>query len=71
MNQIIEYKDKAVALLGSVVAIAVAVSQGGAEIAKLLGDWDGQLVNVIALIPAVILVVRRVTPVAKGERGLN
>ena len=71
MNKVIEYKEKAVALLGSVVAIAVAVSQGGAEIAKLLGDWDGQLVNVIALIPAVILVVRRVTPVAKGERGLN
>jgi hypothetical protein len=36
-----------------------------------LGDWDGQLVNIVALIPAVILVVRRVTPVAKGERGLG
>ncbi len=71
MNQIIEYKNKVVTLLGSVVAIAVAVSQGGAEIAKLLGDWDGQLVNIVALIPAVILVVRRVTPVAKGERGLG
>jgi hypothetical protein len=71
LNQIIEYKNKVVTLLGSVVAIAVAVSQGGAEIAKLLGDWDGQLVNIVALIPAVILVVRRVTPVAKGERGLG
>jgi len=70
MEAIIGYKDKAVALLTSVVAIATAVSQGGAEIAKLIGDWDGQLINIVALIPAVIVVVRRVTPVAKGERGL-
>jgi len=70
MEALIGYKDKAVALLGSVVAIAMAVSQGGAEIAKLIGDWDGQLINIVALIPAVIVVVRRVTPVAKGERGL-
>lgn len=71
MNQINDYKAKVVSVITSVVAVAVAVSQGGAEVAKLIGDWDGQLVNLIALIPAVILVIRRVTPVAKGERGLN
>ena len=71
MDKITQFRDKAVAVLTSVVLIATAVSQAGAEILEAVAGWDGQLVNLIGLAVAVIAVIRRVTPVAKDERGLT
>ena len=53
------------------VTISVVVSQAGAEIAEVLGGWDGEWVNAIAIGLAIINIIRRVTPVAREERGLS
>jgi len=71
MSNLVLIRDKAVAVITSVVTIAVAVSQAGAEIVGQLTAWDGQLVNLVALVPAIFIAIRRVTPVAKDERGLT
>jgi len=67
----LEVQGKVLAVLQSVVTVAAAVSQGAAELVKVLGSWDGQWVNLAALVPAVLFAIRRVTPVAKVERGLS
>ena len=71
MSKALEWRDKIVALITSVVTVSVIVSQAGAEIVEAIGGWDGELVNLIAVALAVINIVRRVTPVAKDERGLT
>jgi len=71
MNKAIEWRDKIVALITSVVTVSFIVSQAGAEVAEVIGGWDGNWVNAVAVGLAIINIVRRVTPVAKEERGLT
>lgn len=71
MSKLTNVRDKVVSVLTSVVLVAPAVSQITAEIAEVLIGWDGQLANLVALFPAIVFAIRRVTPVAKEERGLT
>lgn len=61
MNNL-QVKARTASVFTSIVTISTAVSQGAAEIVKLVGDWDGQWVNLLALIPAVVVIIRNVTP---------
>lgn len=65
-----EVVDRAVAILTSVVTISLVVSQVAAELLTALSGWDGETVSLLLLIPAIVTIIRRVTPVAKEERGL-
>lgn len=60
-----------VTVLTSAVAILAVLSQVSAELLEAVMSWDGELVNAVALIPAVIAIIRRVTPVAKEDRGIS
>jgi Ca2+/H+ antiporter len=66
-----KYRTKIINVITSVVTLSMLVSQAGAEIAEALGDWDGELINLAAIVPAIIFIIRRVTTVAKAERGLS
>lgn len=66
-----KYRAKVINVITSVVTLSMLVSQAGAEITEALGDWDGELINLVAIAPAIIFIIRRVTTVEKAERGLS
>ena len=70
MDKIMKMKDRLVVVLTSVVTISVVVSQAGAEVVEAISGWDGQWVNLAAVVVAIVNIIRRVTPVAKEERGI-
>ena len=71
MTKTIEYRDKIINVIQSAITVAAVVSQVAAEVVKALGSWDGQWINLVAVVPAVVFAIRRVTPVTKADRGLS
>ena len=69
-SKLIEWRDRILVILTSVVTISVVVSQVAAEVATALAGWDGEWVNLVLLIPAIVAIIRRVTPVESTERGI-
>jgi len=71
MSKATDIRDKVVNVLTSVLTVAAIVSQVGAEVVEIIGGWDGEVINLVAVIPALIFAIRRVTSVPKEERGLS
>lgn len=69
-SKLIEWRDRILVILTSVVTISIVVSQVAAEVATALAGWDGEWVNLVLLIPAIVAIIRRVTPVESTERGI-
>ena len=70
VDSLLAWRDRAIVILTSVVTVAVIVSQVAAEVAEAIGGWNGEWVNLILLAPAIIAIIRRVTPVERTERGI-
>jgi hypothetical protein len=70
MSKALEVRDRITAVVTSVVTVAVVVSQVGAIIVEQLSGWDGEWVNLVGVVAGIVFAIRRVTPVAKDERGL-
>lgn len=66
-----QVRSKVLSVLTSVVTIVTVISQVAAELVDQFTAWDGEWINAVALLVAIPAIIRRVTPVAKEERGLT
>lgn len=70
MNKALAIRDRITAVVTSVITVAMIVGQVGSVVVEQLSGWDGEWVNLVGVFAAIIFAMRRVTPVAKEERGL-
>lgn len=70
MSKALAVRDRITAVVTSMITVAMIVGQVGSVVVEQLSGWDGEWVNLVGVFAAIVFAIRRVTPVAKEERGL-